>query len=92
MINDGIVVGDATGRKEGEKGQGGCEATAGGGENVMINPRERVYHLRRKRRRVIASHQCIGIDPMSGIPRDCHAGSLAKRSFSQSESQSSESA
>lgn len=53
MINDGIVVGDATGRKEGksqgrkpgEEARGGSKVTAGGGENVMINPRGRVYHL-----------------------------------------------
>lgn len=45
MINDGIVVGDATGREEG-KGRGRSEVTAvGDGENVMINQRGRVYHL-----------------------------------------------
>lgn len=43
MINDGIVVGDATGRKG--KSQGRSKARVERGENVMINQRGRVYHL-----------------------------------------------
>lgn len=62
-------------RNEGKR-QGRSESKEGRkvGENVMINPRGRVYHLReeKKRQRVITSHQCLAIDPVSGLPNNCH--------------------
>lgn len=72
MINDGTVVGNATKRKE--KAKGGARRGDGWRWRECNDKPTRacIPFKGGKRQKVIASHQCLGIEAISGIPGDYH--------------------